>query len=117
MFEWNKVSEKNKVEGIKPVEIKSEVVEEVVEKKKETVVEEEYYTIYAVAKMLGVSNTLLRARMVEYGIKANKINGALMLSGEDLRNIKKYRVVDGVRKLACIEDFELCEDCMERILK
>ena len=116
MFEWNKTSEKEK--GIKPVEIKSEVVEGVVEKEKETVVEqEEYYTIYAVAKMLGVSNTLLRARMVEYGIKANKINGALMLSGEDLRNIKKYRVVDGVRKLACIEDFELCEDCMERILK
>ena len=116
MFEWGKTSNKKEVEEIEEEEVENKIVEE---DNKPVVVaaEEEHYTIYESAKMLGISNTLLREKLAEYKIKSHKINGALVLFKRDLEEVKRRRVVDGVRKLSCKEDFELCEECMERILK
>ena len=121
MFEWNRISNKEKASVLKIEEVECEAVEEVAGENKETVVQEiapeEHYTIYKAAEMLGISNTLFRTKLVEYKVGTEKIDGALMISRENFNKVKRYRVVDGMRKLACIEDFELCEECMERILR
>ena len=83
---------------------------------KEEYTEEEYYTIYKAAKMLGISHTFLRDELTKYGIEAKRFSKTLMVSKENVYKVKRYRIVDGLRKLSCIEDFELCESCMERAL-
>lgn len=93
-----------------------EVEKESVANKKESV-EEEYYSLEQVANKLGISITLLRNKLPEYNIKPKKISKILSVSREDFQNIKRQRIIAGVKKLSCIEDFELCEECMERILK
>jgi len=126
MFESNKTKCAGKEEKEKSVEQedteckdeeeKEKVVEEVEEEKKESV-EEEYYTPEEVAEKLGISITLLRNKLPEYNVKLVKAGSRFKISREDFRSIKKQRIVNGIRKLSCVEDFELCEDCMERLLK
>ena len=129
MFEWNKANKtkceeiKESIEPVEQEEIKCESVEkveEVVEKEKESVVsvvEEEYFTLDQVANKLGISITLLRNKLPEYNIKPKKAGKILSVSMEEFQNIRKQRVVNGIRKLSCIEDFELCDECMRKILK
>ena len=98
MFEWNRVESKEK-------EILPEVLPE-----------EEYHTIYKAAEMLGISHTFLRDELTKYGIEAKRFSKTLMVSKENVYKVKNLRIIDGLRKLSCIEDFELCESCMERAL-
>jgi len=126
MFESNKTkcTDKEKKEKsveqedteCKDEEEKEKVVEVVVKEKKESV-EEEYYTPEEVAEKLGISITLLRNKLPEYNVKLVKAGSRFKISREDFRSIKRQRIVNGIRKLSCVEDFELCEDCMERLLK
>ena len=126
MFESNKTKCGGKEEKEKSVEQedteckdeeeKEKVVEEVEVVEKESV-EEEYYTPEEVAEKLGISITLLRNKLPEYNVKLVKAGSRFKISREDFRSIKRQRIVNGIRKLSCVEDFELCEDCMERLLK
>ena len=127
MFESNKTKCTGKEEKEKSVEqedteCKDEeeeekvVVEEEAIEEKESV-EEEYYTPEEVAEKLGISITLLRNKLPEYNVKLMKAGSRFKISREDFRSIKRQRIVNGIRKLSCVEDFELCEDCMERLLK
>ena len=126
MFESNKTkcTDKEKKEKsveqedteCKDEEEKEKVVEVVVKEKKESV-EEEYYTPEEVAEKLGISITLLRNKLPEYNVKLVKAGSRFKISREDFRSIKRQRIVNGIRKLACKEGFELCEECMERILE
>jgi len=126
MFESNKTkcTDKEKKEKsveqedteCKDEEEKEKVVEVVVKEKKESV-EEEYYTPEEVAEKLGISITLLRNKLPEYNVKLVKAGSRFKISREDFRSIKRQRIVNGIRKLACKEGFELCEECMKRILE
>ena len=127
MFESNKTKCAGKEEKEKSVEQedteckdeeeKEKVVEEVEEEKKESVEEEEYYTPEEVAEKLGISITLLRNKLPEYNVKLVKAGSRFKISRGDFRSIKRQRIVNGIRKLSCVEDFELCEECMERLLE
>ena len=128
MFESNKTKcggkeEKEKSVKQEDTECKDEeeeeekVIEVVEEEKKESVEEEEYYTPEEVAEKLGISITLLRNKLPEYNVKLVKAGSRFKISREDFRSIKRQRIVNGIRKLSCVEDLELCEDCMERLLK
>ena len=127
MFESNKTKCAGKKEKEKSVEqedteCKDEeeeekvVVEEEAIEEKESV-EEEYYTPEEVAEKLGISITLLRNKLPEYNVKLVKAGSRFKISREDFRSIKRQRIVNGIRKLACKEGFELCEECMKRILE
>jgi len=127
MFESNKTKCTDKEKKEKSVEqedteCKDEeeeekvVVEEEAIEEKESV-EEEYYTPEEVAEKLGISITLLRNKLPEYNVKLVKAGSRFKISREDFRSIKRQRIVNGIRKLACKEGFELCEECMKRILE
>jgi len=95
----------------------SEVEKEKIEEKKVIDIQEEHYTLEQASKMLGISITLLRNKLPEYKVETGKSGKSFIISKESFYSIKRQRIIAGVRKLSCIKDFELCEDCIERMLK
>ena len=126
MFEWNKTKCEEKKESEKPVKQEKkecDVVEKVVEKEEgsdnnnNNDEQEEICTLEEAAKVLGLSITSVRNKLSEYKIEPIKIHNYHAMTKKNLYIMKKDRVVAGLKDLAGAEDFELCEKCMERILK